>query len=269
MPEPIPLITLLTDFGLQDHYVGVMKGVIYRINPQARIVDICHNVRPQDILQAAFLLRVSYAYFPKRTLHVVVVDPEVGTSRRPILVSTESYYFIAPDNGVLSYIYQIEPIGEVREITASHYFLNPVSQTFHGRDVFAPIAAWLSRGVAPNSLGDLITDYKKFTVPVPTLVKEDILLGRILYIDRFGNLVSNITRKDFTEHLEKSSGKRFVIRIGDRNLTKICNSYTEGSEGELIAIFGSSDFLEFSINKGNAAKTLGLQIGAEVLCKVA
>ncbi len=269
MAEAIPLITLLTDFGLHDHYVGVMKGVIYNINPQARVVDICHEVRPQDILQAAFLLKASYSYFPKRTLHVVVVDPEVGTARRPILVSTESYYFIAPDNGVLSYIYQIEPVGEVRELNAAHYFLNRISQTFHGRDIFAPVAAWLSRGVAPSSLGDLITDYKKLHIPLPTLLKEDILKGRILYIDRFGNLVSNITQQDFTAHLEKSPHKRFIIRIGDRNLTKLCQSYAEGSEKELIALFGSSDHLEFSLNKGNAAKTLGIHVGAEVLVKIA
>lgn len=265
----IPLITLITDFGLHDHYVGVMKGIMYGINPEVRIVDICHEVRPQDIFQAAFLLKASYKYFPKQTLHLVVVDPEVGTARRPILVSTESYYFMAPDNGVLSYIYQVESVGEVRELTASHYFLNPVSQTFHGRDIFAPMAAWLSRGVSPASLGDPITDYKRFQVPLPVLAKEDILRGRILYIDRFGNLVSNISREDFTTHMDRFPGKRFVIRVGDQNLTRLCQSYAEGNEGELIALFGSSDYLEFGLNKGNAAKTLGIQIGMDVLFKAA
>jgi hypothetical protein len=269
MAELVSLITMLTDFGLNDHYVAIMKGVVYNINPQARIVDISHEVRPQDVLQAAFLLKVSYSYFPKRTIHLVVVDPGVGTTRRPILVSTESYYFIAPDNGVLSFIYQQETISEVRELTASHYFLNPVSQTFHGRDIFSPMVAWLSRGVAASSLGDLVTDYKKFNIPVPTLLKEDILVGRIIYVDRFGNLISNITQKDFTEHLGKSPGKRFVLRVAERNIGKLSQSYAEGGEGELVALFGSSNYLEFSLNKGNAARALSIQIGAEVLFKVA
>jgi S-adenosylmethionine hydrolase len=265
-----PVISLLTDFGLQDHFVGTMKGVILSINPDAEIIDISHNIPPHDIFQAAFLLKSSCPYFPAHTIHVVVVDPGVGTSRRPIIVSTsgERGYFIAPDNGVLSYLYAEGDIGEVREITADHYFLKPRSGTFDGRDVFAPVAAWLSKGVSVSSFGEPITAYKQFEVPEPILMQPDVLRCNVIYIDRFGNLVSNLSRQRFEEHLKTSQNRQCGFRLGQQNVSKICNSYAEGQQGELMAIFGSSGFLEFSVNQGNASKLTEVGIGGNILFKV-
>src|SRR5882762_8050824 len=158
---PRPIITLTTDYGTNDHLVGTLKGVILKINPEATIVDITHNVAPFDLLDGALAIGSAYSYFPARTIHVVVVDPGVGTDRRPLLVTAENQYFVAPDNGVLSLIYDREDNVVARHVTAEHYFLQPVSKTFHGRDVFAPIAAWLTKGWQTASMGDEITDYKK------------------------------------------------------------------------------------------------------------
>jgi S-adenosylmethionine hydrolase len=266
-----PIITLLTDFGVQDHFVGVLKGVILNINPEAEIIDLSHSVPPYDIFQAAFLLRNAYAYFPPGTIHVVVVDPGVGTRRRPLLacVSAEKGYFVAPDNGVLSYIYAGGELGEVREVTADHYFLKPRTGTFDGRDVFAPVAGWLSKGVSFSAFGERITDYKKFEVPEPTLIQPDVLRCSVLYIDRFGNLISNLNCQRFEEHLNTSKQRQFVLRVGQSNVSKLSNSYAEGQKGELIALFGSSGFLELSVNQGNAAKLAEVGIGGNILFKVA
>ena len=197
-----PIITLLTDFGLQDHFVGTIKGVILNIHPDVEIIDISHDVPPHDIFQAAFVLKSSYTYFPKGTIHVVVVDPGVGTDRRPIIVSSEMGYFIAPDNGVLSYIYAEDGVSEVREITAEHYFLKPRTGTFDGRDVFASIAAWFSKGVGLPAFGEPITDYKKFEIPHPVPMQQGTWKCKIVYVDRFGNLVSNLSREHFKEFLD-------------------------------------------------------------------
>ncbi len=154
MAGRIPIITLLTDYGTRDHFVGSMKGVIHSINPQVNVIDISHEVAPQDIIEAAFLIRSCYTYFPPLTIHVVVVDPSVGSSRKPILVSTENHFFVAPDNGVLSLVYEIDPPTSVVEISAEHYLLPEISKTFHGRDIFAPAAAWLSKGTDISNFGD-------------------------------------------------------------------------------------------------------------------
>lgn len=263
-----PIITLLTDFGIQDHFVGVMKGVIANINPEAAVIDIAHDIPPFDIFQAAFLLKSAYPYFPSHTIHIVVVDPGVGTSRRMIVVSTEKGYFIAPDNGVLSYVFAAEDATEIREITADHYFLKPRTGTFDGRDVFAPVAAWMSKGVSISSLGEIITDYKKYDLPQPTPIGQGTLRCRIVYADRFGNLISNLSREMFRSLLDKSEGRRFGFQIGEQTLSKISLSYAEGEKGELLAIFGSSGFLEFSVNRGNAMKMIGAGAGKEFLFKV-
>ena len=160
-----PIITLTTDYGTSDHLVGVLKGVILRIVPNATIVDINHHVAPFDLLDGALTIGAAYRYFPPRTVHLVVVDPGVGTERRPILVSADQQYFVAPDNGVLSLIYEREATVSVRHITAEHYFLNPVSNTFHGRDVFAPVAAWLAKTFQTEAMGEEITDYVRFALP--------------------------------------------------------------------------------------------------------
>ena len=269
MAEKRPIITLLTDFGDQDYFVGAMKGALLKTHPHVEIVDISHSVPAHDIFQAAFLLKNYYRYFPTDSIHVVVVDPGVGSARRPILASSESGLFVAPDNGVLSYVYAQEERCEVREITADHYFMKPRAGTFDGRDVFAPVAAWLAKGVNPTSFGEPIDDYKKFEPPLPALIQEGAWKCKILYVDRFGNLVSNLSKNQFKELLDASEQRRFALRIGEYTISKISQAYADGEKGsELLAIFGSSDFLEFCVNQGSAAKTANLGAGHDLLLKI-
>src|ERR1700747_793508 len=192
---PRPIITLTTDYGTNDHLVGTLKGVILKINPEANIVDITHNVAPFDLLDGALAIGSAYSYFPARTIHVVVVDPGVGTDRRPLLVTAENQYFVAPDNGVLSLIYEREENVVARHVTAEHYYLQPVSKTLHGRDVFAPVAAWLSKGWQTASMGEEITDYKKFALPKPKAA-DGVAKGVVMRVDAFGNLVTNFRVED-------------------------------------------------------------------------
>lgn len=268
MAEKRPIITLLTDFGLSDHFVAAMKGVILTINRDVELVDVSHAVPPQNVLHAAFLLKSTYTYFPTDTIHVVVVDPGVGTQRRAILVSSEKGFFIAPDNGVLSGIYDEAGVGEVREITADHYFVKPRTGTFDGRDVFAPVAAWLSKGVSMASLGDLISDYKKLENPKPIPIQDGVLKCKILYIDHFGNLVSNLGREQFKEYLDASEKRRFAFRVGEQTVSKLRQAYAEGEPDEVFAILGSSGLVEFSVNGSNAAALTHAGVGSDVLFKV-
>ncbi len=255
-----PIITLTTDYGTSDHLVGVMKGVILKVNPEARIVDINHNVMPFDILDAALTIGMAYAHFPPKTIHLVVVDPGVGSQRRPILVTGDQHYYVAPDNGVLSMIYEREPKVTVRHITAEHYFLNPLSNTFHGRDIFAPVAAWLSKNWQTPSFGDEVTDFVRFTLPKPKVAGSTIK-GVVLKVDNFGNLITNLTLEDVPQ---VAAGGNFKITAGSREIDKLAETYAHGAPGEVLAVIGSSGFLEISVNKGHAAKSLSMQRGAEV-----
>ena len=265
-----PIITLLTDFGLDDHFVGTMKGVILNIHPEVEIVDISHHVPPHDIFKAAFLLRNYYSYFPSGTIHVVVVDPGVGTSRRPVIMSWGKGTLVTPDNGVLSYISMEEEIFEIREITADHYFLKPRTGTFDGRDVFAPVAAWLSKGVKFSAFGEPISDYKILDIPQPEPVthQQEAWRCKIVSVDHFGNLISNLSRKRFKELLNASKQRRFAFRVAEHTILKISQAYAEGEEGDVIAVFGSSGFLEFSVNQGNAAAVTNLNVGKDFLLKI-
>ena len=261
------VISLTTDFGLRDPFVGVMKGVILNINPSAMIVDISHEITNHDLLEAAFILYSSYKYFPPGTIHLVVVDPGVGTSRRPLLVVSDNYRFIAPDNGVLSYIYREEPLKEVIAITAEQYFLPQISHTFHGRDVFAPVAAWLSTGIDPRKFGELVTDYTRLSIPELVQPDDSTLKGAIIHIDRFGNLITNIDRSTFEKMLRKSSGKKFVLQIGGEEIVKLIETYAEGKKGELFVLFNSFDLLEVTSYLESAARLLKLRRGDEVVIK--
>lgn len=256
-----PIITLTTDYGTSDHLVATMKGVILKILPDARIVDICHTVMPFDILDGALVIGQAYKVFPPKTIHVVVVDPGVGSQRRPILVVGDQHYFVAPDNGVLSMVYEREPKVTVRHITADHYFLNPISNTFHGRDIFAPVAAWLAKNWQTPSFGDEITDYVRFSLPKPK-VSGTTIKGVVLKVDNFGNLITNLTPEDVPQVV--TAGARFKIIAGSRELDTLAQNYAQGAPGEVLALIGSSGFLEIAVNKGNAAKTLGLNRGSEV-----
>ena len=257
-----PIITLTTDYGTNDHLVGVLKGVILKINPDAQIVDITHGVTPFDLLDGAMAIANSYSYFPPRTIHVVIVDPGVGTDRRPILVSGQNQYFIAPDNGVLSGVYEKELQFIVRHLTAEHYFLHPVSKTFHGRDVFAAVAGWLSKNWQPGSMGEEISDFKRFALPRPK-ESDGLLKGVVLKVDGFGNLITNFRAEDLpSTAIEKGEIK---LQVGSQAISKLVPTFANGTPGEVFAFVGSSGLLEIGVNKGSAAKTLGLGRGTPVL----
>ncbi len=253
------LVTLTTDFGLSDHFVGVMKGVILGIHPAARIVDISHQVSPFEIAEAGFLIAQAWRYFPRGTVHVVVVDPGVGTLRRPILAEAGGHYFLAPDNGVLSMIYAAAP-HKVRAVTAERYFLAPVSRTFHGRDIFAPVAARLSRGLPPARLGKLIRDYARQEFYRPVRTGKRIWSGSVLRIDRFGNLITNLRLEEFPS----VAARPFLLRVGAETVTRFVKTYAEAPSGELVLLEGSSGFLEVAMNQSSAAKRLGCAAGAPV-----
>ena len=252
-----PIVTLTTDFGTKDHYVGVMKGVILGICPEARIVDVSHEVQPFESQEGAFVISQAYPYFPEKTVHVAVVDPGVGSARRPILVEAAGQYFIGPDNGVLAMVYAgVE--HKVREITATKYFLHPVSHTFHGRDIFAPSAAHLANGAKPSSFGSSIDNHLKPSFTEPQRTSKRQWSGTVLHIDRFGNLVTNFTISDFAA----VRAKPFELAIGTIRLMELGETYAEMPIGEPFVIVGSSGYLEVSANQGNAARMLGCGVGA-------
>lgn len=257
------IVTLITDFGAADHFVGTMKGVIYSINPEVEIVDVTHQVTSYDIFDAASALAQSYRYFPPDTVHLVVVDPGVGTARRPVLAISRGYKFIAPDNGVLSLIYEQEENVEVRHITADHYFLNPVSTTFQGRDIFAPAAAWLSKGVDVDKFGEPISDYVIFASPKPKQVAENLIKGVVLKVDKFGNVLTNLRPEDLPQ-LFAINPPPFKIIINQHEITRLNLAYSMGKPSELFAIVGSSGFMEICTNRGSAAAILNANRGVEV-----
>ncbi len=259
---PDPLITLTTDFGTSDHLVAAMKGVILGINPSARIIDIQHHVAPYDLLDGALTIGSVYPYFPARTIHIVIVDPGVGTARRPLLVSADNQYFIAPDNGVLSMVYDRDPGVVVRHVTASHNFLEPVSPTFHGRDVFAPVAAYLSKAWATESFGEEITDFTRFVLPKPKAA-GDSLKAVVLHVDAFGNLMTNLRAEDLPE-ATVATGK-IKLQVGGKSVERFVATFGEGNSAEPVALIGSSGYVEIAVNKGNAAKALGASRGSEVV----
>src|SRR6266481_7378066 len=259
-----PIITLTTDYGTNDHFIGAMKGVILAIEPDARIIDICHSVQAFDVLDGALTISQAYSYFPSGTVHVVVVDPGVGTARRPVILTGERHLFVAPDNGVLSLIYDREERLSVRHVTAEHYFLQPRSNTFHARDIFSPVAASLAKGVAADHFGEEITDYVRFGAPRPKPVDERTLRGVVLKIDRFGNLITNITPEDLPPLFE-AQPPAFKITVGNKGqATRMCANYAEGTPGEVFGILGSMGFLEIAANRGSAFQLLGAGKGSEV-----
>lgn len=257
-----PIITLTTDYGTADHLVAVLKGVILKINPEATIVDITHAVTSFDLLDGALAIAQAYSYFPPRTIHVVIVDPGVGTERRPILVSGQNQYFIAPDNGVLSAVFEKEQNVLVRHLTSEHYFLQPVSRTFHGRDVFAPVAAWLSKHWQPGSMGEEITDYKRFALPKPKEA-EGGLKGVVLKVDSFGNLLTNFRPEDLPA--EATTNGHLNLQVGSHPIARLVPTFASGNAGEPVAFIGSSGYLEIAVNKGNASKALSVGRGAPVV----
>jgi hypothetical protein len=254
-----PIITLTTDFGLTDHYVGAMKGVILSVCAQARIVDITHHVAPFQIAEAAWLIAQAYPYFRKDTVNVVVVDPGVGSARRPVLVQAAGQYFVGPDNGVFSLVCSREKY-KARVISNEKYFRRPVSRTFHGRDIFAPVAAHLAAGVSASTMGKLVADLVCGPFEKPRQVTEHSWAGVILKIDHFGNIVTNFHLGDFPG-LEPH---QLAVSIGSRRITKLAQNYAESTTGELFLIPGSSGYLEVSVNQGSAAGQIGCKAGEPV-----
>jgi S-adenosylmethionine hydrolase len=266
------IITMTTDFGLADGYVGAMKGVVLGINPGAELVDISHDIPPQDIARAAYVLGTAAPFFPAGTVHLVVVDPGVGTERRAIVVRTPGADFVAPDNGVLSYVlqpYLARPAGARRKklkavtgleafaITEAHFWRSPVSRTFHGRDIFAPVAAHLSLGIAPSRFGEPVDALEVLPLPRPSRSPDGTLAGIIQHIDSFGNLITNIRGRD----LPVGRGD-ITVEVAGELIRGLSRTYIEGAG--LLALVGSNDYLEISLKGGNAAARLHAGVGDQV-----
>jgi len=270
-----PIITLTTDFGFDDAYVAIMKGVILSINPEVNIIDVTHSIEPQNIAQAAFILNVAYRYFPKKSIHMAIVDPGVGSNRRGIILKTPSSFFVAPDNGILSYVINElslnkdssgqypQSLGEVKlkkglevaAITDPRFWRHPVSPTFHGRDIFAPVAAGLSLGISPYEFGEKITSLYVFPTPKPFFDPQGNLVGHILYTDHFGNLITDIRSTD----LPKGN---VTVEAAGQLIPGLTGYYEQGHR--LMAILGSSGYLEISLRDGSACDLLSMEVGDEV-----
>ncbi|MBL0161566.1 MAG: SAM-dependent chlorinase/fluorinase [Bryobacterales bacterium] len=257
------LITLLTDFGTQDHFVGVMKGVIAGIAPAARVVDITHEVGAHQVGQGRFLLGQSWPYFPKGTVHVCVVDPGVGTARRPIVVEAGGHLFVGPDNGILTDLLAVKG-AKTRALTQAKWHLKNVSQTFHGRDIFAPAAAHLAKGAKVSEAGRLIEDALRLSSGVPQRTGRRFWNGEVAHVDHFGNLITNLAAAEFLPLAVKG----LALKVGLTEVGKLVGSYAEAAEGEVVLITGSSGNLEVAMNQGSAARKLGVGLGSPVELEV-
>jgi len=270
------IITLTTDFGYDDAYVAALKGAILSINPEANIIDISHSIEPQNILQAAFILGIAYRYFPKQTIHVAIVDPGVGSERQGVIVKTPSALFVAPDNGILSYIIDDLFLVESRSltehthglkeivfktgleavaITDPRFWRHPVSPTFHGRDIFAPVAAGLSLGISLYEFGEKIRSLHVLSIPKPSFDPDGNLVGLVLYIDHFGTLITNIKNNELP-------GKDVLVEVAGHCIQGISDYYAQ-NEG-VMAILGSGGYLEVSLRDGSACDFLGTVVGDEI-----
>jgi S-adenosylmethionine hydrolase len=263
----VQLITLTTDFGTRDWFVGTMKGVILGLQPRAAIVDLTHAIPAGDVRAGAFALMAGCRFFPKGTVHVAVVDPGVGSARRALAAQTEKYFFVGPDNGVLSWALAQEKIKTAHQLTIEQFFLKPVSRTFHGRDVFAPVAAHLSRGVPIQKLGPALEDFVRLDWPPPQITRCGIE-GEVVYLDRFGNAITNIPN----EAIEASAGMpplpdSWVVFTKRKLLCAVAPFYQSVRRGRPVAVPGSSGLLEVAVNGGSAARRLGLRVGSRISLK--
>lgn len=252
------VITLTTDFGLQDNYAGIIKGIISYLNPAARIIDISCDVPPFNVEAGSYILRTSYLDFPPGTIHLAIVDPGVGTKRRAILLETEDYFFLAPDNGVLSFLTQRQ-LRKVIALTNKKYFLKEISPTFHGRDIFAPVAAYLSLGISADEFGPKLKSINRPT-PVPNTELKGILIGHLIYIDRFGNLVTSFRQSELPD-------ANFVVFLNDDKIGRLCKTFGSVREGSSLCYINSFGYLEIGINRGSAAEhfDIGYSSNAKIL----
>lgn len=265
MLTAVAIVTITTDFGIIDPYVGVMKGVMLCIEPGLTIVDITNEIEPQNIMQAAYVVSASFEYFPKGTAHLCVVDPGVGSERMPIIVKAGGHYFVGPDNGVFTETQRKHGDAVARQITNTDKILPRVSSTFHGRDIFAPVAARLARGEPVESFGPIISSINLLDLPWETRSTPGTLLGEIIYIDRFGNAVTNLTRSLLEKALAESGDKSVTILIGEESIEDIQPYYSAAyDEDTLNAVYGSWDTLEIFVKNGDAALLYGIEVGDDV-----
>ncbi len=255
------IITLTTDFGYQDPFVGIMKGVVSGIDPAATIIDLTHGVAPQDVTGGALALAATVDFFPDGATHVAVVDPGVGGDRRPILLETDRACFIGPDNGLLSLAANRQRLIRIVHLSNPAYHLRPTSTTFHGRDIFAPVAAHRSAGVPPEKLGEAVETFEDLSLPAPERNGEGRVIGQVIYIDGFGNLTTNIGRED----LEAFRTDHISVRIGDSVIRGLSASYASAGTGNYLALINSWELLEISRSDGNAKTSLGARVGTRVL----
>ena len=258
------LVTLLTDFGTRDYFVGAMKGALLSVNPRATIVDLTHEIPAHDVAAGALALVAAYATFPPQTVHVAVVDPGVGSARRPVAIATHDYFFVGPDNGLFSYACERERDVHAFHLTNADYFRPNVSSTFHGRDIFAPVAGALTNGVAPAQLGAEITDLARLPTLAPKRAADGSLTAAVIHIDRFGNCVTNITRAELSEAEIARGG--VSLQVGAHQVRTFRRYFAEGDMGmrEVFAIWGSAGFLEIAAARASAAHLLGIERGHPV-----
>jgi S-adenosyl-L-methionine hydrolase (adenosine-forming) len=258
------IIALLTDFGSRDPFVGMMKGVMLGINPQLQLIDISHEITPQRIREAAIVLSVTFPYFPSQTIFVAIIDPGVGGARRPIVVETAEHLFVAPDNGVLGPVLSQAEVRRVVHATETAYFRHAISRTFHGRDVFAPLAAWLSCSVDARHLGAEIEDYVRLELPRPRVLADNALEGEVIYQDRFGNLITNIPESALTELWDPPDWERIQARIETSIIDGLDTYYGQRTPDALGMIINSWGLLEIFANGGNAARATGAVEGSPI-----
>jgi S-adenosylmethionine hydrolase len=267
----MPVITLLTDFGTHDAYVGIMKGVILQVHPGATIIDITHRIDPQDLVQAAYMVADTYKYFPANSIHIIVVDPGVGSDRRIVALRKQGQFFLAPDNGVLTPVLDKEGEEQIHLVTNTRYFLKPVSQTFHGRDIFAPVGAQLAKGLAIHELGKPIdgADLVRLDFLKPHITENGMVTGAVVSIDRFGNLISNINWRFIEHHFPAAAGHSLRFYIGDQLIAGLSASYSSVEPGRPLAITGSRGYFEIAVSSGSARRHFGTRQGDPVKVAVA
>lgn len=257
MPSDSRVVTLITDFGANESYVAAIKGVILSINPKVQIIDISHSVSSYDIKEGAFILSCVYKYFPAETIHIAIVDPGVGGYRRALAVKTRNFYFLGPDNGILSYAIKKEKVQKIIALANNKYFMKEISSTFHGRDIFAPVAAHISNGMDIKKMGKEINKINEIAFPEINIKKSGkvtLIQGKIIYKDSFGNLVSNISKEEL---LKITKNKTVQVFIGKHLIGNIKRSYYEAEKGEALAVWGSYNYLEISVREGSAFKRFG------------
>jgi S-adenosyl-L-methionine hydrolase (adenosine-forming) len=257
------IVTLLTDFGLRDHYAASMKGIMLGLNPNLTLVDISHTIPPQDISSAAFILGQAYPCFPAGTIHLAIVDPGVGTARKGIIVSAGTQVFVGPDNGIFTWVFEREESFTVYEITADHYFRKPVSSTFHGRDIFAPVAGWISRDIPLQQVGQAFENPVRLKIPALTRVRDALIQATVLAVDGFGNLITNLKPEDLPVYAAPGTHTCKML-VSQREVTDFRMTFGEGVAGEIFVVPGSSGYLEIVMRNGSAAATLNAAAGALV-----